>query len=278
MTNSPYHELAFKLAGMFSALPQVEAVALAGSQTSGSVDRISDIDLYVYTTGLIPLADRQSLLAASGGASRADMDLQFWDSGDEWFDAETGIEVDVIYWDTAWITEQLDRVLVHHQAGMGYTTSFWHTIQNSKVLFDRRGWFAGLQEKAAQPYPEELRLEIIRKNQPVLRSVIPSYLHQIEKAIQRGDLVSLNHRVAALLASYFDVLFALSRLPNPGEKRLLQIAAERCPCLPLGMREQVEDVLRAAASLEGDLPGKINRLVDNLDRLLVEEGFLQNLS
>jgi len=278
MTNSPYHELAFKLGGMFSALPQVEAVALAGSQTSGSVDRISDIDLYVYTTGLIPLADRQALLAASGGVSRADLDLQFWDRGDEWFDAGTGIEVDVIYWDTTWITEQIDRVLVHHQAGMGYTTSFWHTIQNSMVLFDRRGWFAGLQEKAAQPYPEELRLEIIRKNQPVLRSVIPSYLHQIEKAIQRGDLVSLNHRVAALLTSYFDVLFALNRLPNPGEKRLLQIAVERCARLPLGMREQVEDVLRAAALLEDDLPGKINRLVDNLDRLLVEEGFLQNLS
>ena len=278
MTGLPYQELAFKLAGMFSAFPQVEAVGLAGSQASGGVDYSSDIDLYIYTIALIPLADREALLAASGGASRADMDLQFWDPGDEWFDAGTGIEVDVMYWDTAWIEEQLDQVLVRHQAGMGYTTSFWHTIQNSKVLFDRHGWFAGLQEKAAQPYPEALRREIIRKNQPVLRSVIPSYLHQIEKAVQRGDMVSLNHRVAALLASYFDVLFALNRLPNPGEKRLLQIAAERCELLPLGMRKEVEDVLRASASLEGDLPGKINRLVDNLERLLVEEGFLQNLS
>jgi hypothetical protein len=275
MANSLHLELAFKLARLFSALPQVEAAALAGSQVSGSMDHISDIDLYVYTTELIPLTDRQALLTASGGASRADMDLQFWDLGDEWFDAGTGIEVDVMYWDTAWITEQLDRVLVRHQAAMGYTTSFWHTIQNSKEIYDRHGWFGGLKEKAAQPYPEELRREIIRKNQPVLRSVIPSYLHQIEKAIQRGDLVSLNHRVAALLASYFDVLFALNRLPNPGEKRLLRIAAERCTRLPAGMREQVEDVLRASVSLEGDLTGKINRLVDNLDRLLVEEGLLQ---
>jgi hypothetical protein len=29
--------------------------------------------------------------------------------------------------------------------------------------------------------------------------------------------VSLNHRTAALLASYFDVLFALNRVHHPGD-------------------------------------------------------------
>src|SRR5258705_11487213 len=106
--------------------------------------------------------------------------------------------------------DQLDRVLVRHQASMGYTTCFWHTIRMSQVLFDRSHWFARLQQQAAQPYPEPLVKAIIAANYPVLRQIAPSYVHQIEKAASRGDLVSLNHRTAALLASYFDILFAIN--------------------------------------------------------------------
>ena len=59
----------------------------------------------------------------------------------------------------------------------------------------------------------------------------------MEKAVARGDLVSFNYRVAALLASTFDILFALNRLPHPGEKRLLAFAAQHCPLRPAGMAE-----------------------------------------
>lgn len=51
---------------------------------------------------------------------------------------------------------------------------------------------------------------IVALNHPVLRDVIPSYYAQIEKAVGRGDLVSVNHRLAALLASYFDTVFAVN--------------------------------------------------------------------
>jgi hypothetical protein len=75
------------------------------------------------------------------------------------------------------------------------------------------------------------------------------------------------------LASYFDVLFALNRLPNPGEKRLLRIASERCEKVPGEMCSQVERVLRAACLGDQSLVAEIGKLVDGLDQLLLEEGF-----
>jgi predicted nucleotidyltransferase len=267
-----HQELAQKLADLFQSFPNVEAIGLAGSLTAQSADLDSDVDLYVYTTSVIPLEQRRRLVERAG-ARQAELNLQFWDLGDEWIDAATGIEVDVIYWDHHWISEQLDRVLVRHEANVGYTTSFWHTLRNSQILFDRSGWLTRLKEQAQQPYPDELRRAIIAKNHPILRRVIPSYLHQIEKALKRKDLVSINHRVAALLASYFEVVFAINRLPNPGEKRLLAKAANTCIKLPPGMAGQVEKVLLAAGSTDPGILASIEALVDGLDRLLDEEGF-----
>ena len=54
---------------------------------------------------------------------------------------------------------------------------------------------------------------------------------------------------------------------------LLATAAERCARLPEGMIEDVEGVLRAAALAEQDLVDRIADLVDDLDRLLMAEGF-----
>jgi hypothetical protein len=270
---SPPLRLAQQLAARFSRFPVVQAVGLAGSQTSGAaVDPTSDIDLYVYTDDLIPLAEREALVLESG-ASRADLNLQFWDLGDEWFDAQTGIEVDVIYWETRWIAGMLDRVLVRHEANVGYTTCFWHTLCNTRVLYDPAGWLQGQIERARQPYPEALRRAVIAKNYPLLRQVIPAYRHQIEKAIRRGDLVSVNHRVAALLASYFDVLFALNRVLNPGEKRLVAFALQHCPRVPPEMAAEVAAVLQASGACDPILLEKIDALLDALEPLLREEGF-----
>ena len=269
---SPHLNLARRIADLFSLFPSVEGVALAGSLAAGTVDQDSDIDLYVYVTSTIPLGDRFAAVERLG-AARSDLNLQFWDLGDEWYDERTGIEVDVIYWDTSWIEGQLDRVLVEHQANIGYSTCHWYTVRHSSILYDRSGWLHRLQQRSLVPFPKALRRAIIAKNHPVLRRVIPSYLHQIQKAVRRNDLVSINHRVAALLASYFDVLFALNRLPNPGEKLLLEAASERCARVPGEMVAQVEGVLRALPLADQRLIGRIEALVDGLDQLLLEEGF-----
>jgi TRAP-type mannitol/chloroaromatic compound transport system substrate-binding protein len=167
-----------------------------------------------------------------------------------------------------WIEEQLDRVLRRHEASVGYSTCFWHNVRTSRALFDRSDWFARLQQAANVPYPEPLRRAIVAKNHPLLRRTQSSYAHQIERAVAHGDLVSVNHRTAALLASYFDILFAVNRRTHPGEKRLLAFAEAQCPLRPPGMRAQVEGLLRAAGP---DALARIAPLVDALDEILRAE-------
>ena len=258
--------IAEEISGYFSGYEQVQAVVLSGSRTAAITDKSSDIDLYVFTTDAIPLDEREKIMQKRG-ATRSNLNLQFWDPGDEWFDARSGIEIDVMYWDVNWIRSMLDNVLVHQQASMGYTTCFWRTIYYAVPLFDRDGWFKALQESTKVPYPEALRSEIISKNFSVLRQVIPSYLVQIEKAVQRNDLISVNHRLAAFLASYFDVLFAYNRVLHPGEKRLLSFAKENCTSLPQDMEQQITAAMQSAVDGSA-LIAVLNQLVDNLENML----------
>jgi predicted nucleotidyltransferase len=271
MTHTTNHtKLAQTIAKRFKSYPQVEAIALGGSLTSGNIDHYSDIDLYIYTTKEVPVVDRKKIVDELG-ASRQDLGLTFWDSGDEWFHGETGIEVDIIFWDPKWIEEQIDRVVIEHQASVGYTTCFWHTIKNSKILFDRKGWFTGLQGKSDTPYPVPLKANIIAKNFPILRDVIPSYYYQIKKAIDRDDKISINHRVAAFLASYFDVLFALNEVTNPGEKKILPYALDHCSKLPPDMSSQIDELLFASSANPAGLLAKLDELIEGFERLMDAE-------
>jgi len=168
---------------------------------------------------------------------------------------------------------QINRVLCEHQASLGYSTCFWYTIQHSQVLHDPHGWFQALQDQCQQGYPEALRHNIIALNYPVLRNIIPSYTYQITKAVKRQDLVSINHRLAALLASYFDVIFAINRAPHPGEKRLVSRAYAQCEKLPVEMASDIAAVLHASATSDPKLMTLLTRLLDRLDQLLEQEGF-----
>ncbi|MBI5671302.1 MAG: DUF4037 domain-containing protein [Chloroflexi bacterium] len=260
--------LAQATAARYAELPVVTAVVLAGSLAADVADNESDIDLYVYSTEELSLNDRRRI--ALRDASRADVDNRFWEPGDEWIDQVSGIKVDVTFRQPAWIEEQLNRVLVRHQASTGYSTCFWYNVLHSQPLFDRNGWYARLQQYTRQPYPEPLRQAVFAKNYPLLRQKLSAYSHQLESAIRRNDRVSINHRVGALLASYFDVLFAFNRLPHPGEKRLAQLVEERCPLRPPTMREDVDRLLRADGA---DVLAAVDALADGLDIILAAEGF-----
>jgi hypothetical protein len=264
--------VAFEIAAAFGALPQVEAVASAGSRTSGMGDHASDLNLYVYLCGEIPVAKRAEI--ANARAVWAEVDNHSWEPGDEWVEAGSGLGVDIIFRRTDWIQDQLEKVLRRHEASLGCSTCLWYNIRTSHALHDPGGWLAALQRFADQPYPEPLRRAIVARNHPVLRRNLSSYTHQVERAAARGDRVSVNHRVAAFLASYFDLLFALNRLPHPGEKRLLAFARERCDRKPEGMESGIGALLDQVGA-DGKQASELCRfLVDSLERLLKEDGLL----
>ncbi len=263
--------LAREWAARFASFEQVRAVALGGSWVTGSADPLSDLDVLVYASPPPPAEARRALILPT--ARRAEIDNTFFGTGDEWID-QSGQGVDAAYWSPEWMEDQLERVLVRFEASLGYTTSFWHTLRNSRVLFDRTGWLTRLQEQARVPYPEPLRRAIVEKNHPVLRRKLASYLEQVELALSRADWVSVQHRVTAVLASYFDILFAVNRVPHPGEKRLLAHAKRICPKRPPELEAQMEAVIRSVGLPAQDLLPNLHALLDGLDALLESEGLL----
>ena len=141
--------LAQRVALRYAKLAPVEAVVLSGSRTSESSDPHSDIDLYVYTDEPLPLEVRRKVAEPH---TTAEIGNAFWEPGDEWVDAETGVSVDAMFRDPRRIEDRLADVLQHHRASVGYSTCFWHNVLHSQILVDKKGWFARLQASARQPY------------------------------------------------------------------------------------------------------------------------------
>jgi len=256
----------------------VTAVALAGSVTGPFIDEQSDLDIYVYSTEPVPLAARAAIAHASAGHDHPSIELDrpYWGLEDAWTDAESGLDIELIHRSPDWIADQLNYVLNSHHASIGYSTAFWYNVGHSIPLFDPNGWYAALQKQAAQPYPDALRRNIIRLNYPLLRHTTSSFHHQIELAILRRDRVSLNHRIAALLASYFDVLFALNRAPHPGEKRQIPYAERVCTLRPEHMAADIDALLCSAGSAweHNTTMQHLDRLLDRFDILLIAAGCL----
>ncbi len=180
MSAEQHLELARRLAARFGEHAAVTAVALTGSASSGTADARSDIDLYVYLSADLPVGTRKAIAAPYD--DDAEFDNRFWGTADSWHDAATGIRVEGLYWSVGWIEEQIDRVLRRCEPSIGYSTAFWYSVRNGRVLFDRDGWLERLQAEAQQPYPEQLRRAIIAHNYPILRRMSSSYVQQIELA------------------------------------------------------------------------------------------------
>lgn len=218
-----------KLFDELSCIFQVEAIALGGSRSTGRNDEKSDYDVYVYISDFVDEKVRRDVLEKY--CRYMEIGNSFWELEDD-VTLKDGIDMDIIYRNMTDFENMVSSVVDECVAWNGYTTCMWHNLITSKIVYDKSGKLKELQRKYQIPYPDKLKENIISKNLNLLSGMLPSFDTQIEKAENRGDLVSVNHRVTEFLASYFDIIFALNEMTHPGEKRMQNICSKECEILP----------------------------------------------
>lgn len=252
-------EITEKLFKEISSLPETDAIALGGSRAGTVYDEKSDYDVYVYVTEEIPESKRLEIF--SRYCAVTEIGNRYWETEDN-CTLNNGIDIDIIYRSLDDFAEGISRTVDKCEATNAYTTCMWHNLLNCKIIFDRRGKLTELQKRYSVPYPKTLRKNIIERNMKLLSGALPSYDTQIKKAADRGDTVSINHRTAEFLASYFNVIFTLNSLTHPGEKRLVQLCKERCKVLPNNFEENLNELF--AEMFPGDVSAAVHKIVNEL--------------
>lgn len=248
----------------FKNFSQVKAIAIGGSGTAKTSDILSDIDIYIFIDKDIPVIERENLIKQY--SSKYEVGGEYFGSGDEFFVDELNQQLDVMYWGVNWFNDIVENVWVKHYPSNGYTTAFLYTLNNFQIIYDTDNWLLNLQKSIKTEYPKELKENIIKRNMMLMYDKpFASYYEQIEKAIKRNDIVSINHRISAFLASYFDVIFAVNELLHPGEKRLIQYSLNNCKILPKDFEENIDELLVQPNSETLNL---LNCIVENLRKIL----------
>ncbi len=229
--NMPIDKTFSAIINEFKCFSQVQAIAVGGSRKANTSDSKSDIDVYIFTDKEIPVEER--LKIAQKYSSKYEVGSDYFGAGDEFFVDAINQQLDIMFFDKKWMEKEVDNVWIKHNPSNGYSTCFLFTLKNCEAVFDRNGWLSELKKRIDTPYPNELKKNIIKRNMMLLKDKpFSSYYDQIEKAIAREDYNSINHRIAAFMASYFDIIFANNELLHPGEKKLVNYAQTHCKILP----------------------------------------------
>jgi len=190
----------------------------------------------------------------------------YFGSGDEFWVDGANIQLDVMYWNFDWFNNIVENIWENFIPSNGYSTAFLYTLSNCRILYDKNNVLTELKEMLKSPYPSELKQNIIKRNIMLLKDKpFASYYEQISKAVERNDIVSINHRVAAFLASYFDIIFAHNELLHPGEKRLVSYALKNCKILPEYFEANIQKLLTCENS---EVLQVLNEMTENLKKIL----------
>lgn len=249
----------------FSALPQIEAIALGGSRAGNHFDEKSDYDIYLYCTDVVPESARRNILDKY--CAHVEISNHFWELEDNGT-FKNGIDFDILYRNLDDFAAGVAHVVEKFQAQNAYTTCMWHNLLTCKILYDKNGRLTATKARFDVPYPTELKENILHRGWQLLHESMPAYDLQVTKAAMRGDLISVNHRTAAFLETYFDMLFALNGKTHPGEKRLIQLCKETCPILPTDFEENLNSLLRHMFSTPEKIAEDLKHILSELLKIL----------
>ncbi len=248
----------------YKSFEQVKAIAFGGSSSAKTSDKASDIDLYVFLDKDIPVEDRRNFVEKI--SSKFEVGGEYFGNGDEYFVDELGQQLDVMYWNTNWFEDVVENTWIKNYVQNGYTTCYLYTLNIFDIVYDKDNWLQGFKEKINTPYPNKLKQNIIKRSMMLMKDKpFASYYEQIEKALKRNDVVSVNHRLSAFIASYFDVIFAVNEKLHCGEKRLIKYAKDNLKILPKDFEENLEKVLKQPNEKTLDI---LSEMVENLRAVL----------
>lgn len=245
--------------------PSIEGIMLGGSRAVNCHDSTSDYDVYVYIKEDIPEEDRRKIMAPY--VSYMEYSNHFFELEDDGI-LKNGIDIEFIYRKIPELDELLNDIVFNHNVWTGYTTCFLDNLLNANILYDENNNLSNLRIKYDMPYPQELKKAIIKKNALLIKDYMPSLFYQVEKAVKRKDLNSINHRMTELMASYFDILFALNETLHPGEKRLI----EKCSTLklkPINFELRYEEILKMMFHSDQFII-ELENLIDDLYNLIAD--------
>lgn len=247
---------------------EIDAIALGGSRAGLNYDENSDYDVYIYCTKILDENKRRKIL--SEYCSYMEIGNHFWELEDNCI-LKSGIDIDLIYRNLDEHTKELINVVEKFIPYNGYTTCMWHNMNNSKIIYDRNGNLANVQTRFKKKYPLELKTNIIENNIKLLHNSIPSYNHQISKAVYREDKVNIGNRITAFMDSYFDIIFALNELTHPGEKRLVKICKEQCKILPKNFETNIDKVFKDLSINTNNINNDIIEIIEELEKVISKE-------
>jgi len=243
----------------------IQALVLGGSRTTERTDEKSDYDFYLYSETGIDENIRRKILSKY---------CKFFEMGNSYWELEDngqlncGIDFDIIYRNPRQFVKTVADVVENFNAYNGFTTCLWYNVLNSKIIFDKDDVFKKIKERFSIPYPKKLKENIIKRNMVLLSDSSISYDKQIKKSIYRKDLVNLNNRISAFLASYFDVIFATNELPNPGEKRIMEMCLNKCKVLPCGFEKNINGLIQCTDNNEAMIGEIVNNIIYELKKIL----------
>ena len=227
----------YKLVEDLKKIPEIEAISLGGSRATGNNDDKSDYDIYLYCNGPISENIRRNIL--SKYSKYMEIGNSFWELEDNGTFID-GIDYDILYRNLDDFINGIENVVIKHNSSNGYTTCMWHNLLTCKIVYDKTGRLTNAKNIYNIPYPKELKESIINRNIRLIHNNLPSYNLQIEKALNRNDIISISHRSAAFFESYFDIIFAVNELTHPGEKRLVNLCLKTCKVLPNNFSENIK--------------------------------------
>ncbi|WP_297208303.1 DUF4037 domain-containing protein [uncultured Brachyspira sp.] len=246
----------------------IDAVVLSGSRTSLINDDMSDYDIYIYSKNVVDIDTR--IKFAEKYSSYYDIGNDYFEYGDELLLRDSGICLDFMYRDLSLAENEINYVWRNFNSKIGYTTAFLYNIKHSHIFYDKNGCFKFFQEELSKEYPEELKNNIIKKNYNVMYGKkMASFYEQLEKAVIRNDIISINHRITAILSSYFDILFALNKELHVGEKKLVQYALKLCSKIPENFEEDIKYILYNDYCINSGktILEKIKILIENITKI-----------